>query len=798
MNARTPRHLMAGLLSASVLVVLALLWPQILQAQATPTAMQSSGQPSQPTGGLATGGLLSKLEGPVRDAATVDQVNIRLISEQQALVAGQRQWFGLVLNHEPGWHTYWRNPGDSGLATTAIWRLQDEPGGVVVEPRLISQAWPTPSRLAVGPLANYGYENQVVLGFELEMPKGLTGSRRLVAEISWLVCKDVCIPGEAKLAIELPAVTSAHQAPPGKDAPLFAEMRGRLPVEADWGQGVAIDTQANALVLWGQGDWQSRQGLWFVELEELINPASGQSWFVQPQGWLVKIPLSERPKRAIAALEKSGRLHAVLKPKLADATTASGTPGRVGALGPAGFRTSFRLGAAAPVLGQAKPVWQSPMASEEPHGDSVGSGSSAAGSSLWVVLGLAFLGGMVLNLMPCVFPVLGLKVLAFSQQAHSPGQAWRHAAFFTAGVLVSMVALAGLLLGLRAAGEAVGWGFQLQNPWVVLSLAILFTGIGLNLLGVFEVGARLTQLGALDRGHGPWAAFGSGVLVVVVASPCTAPFMGSAVGYTATAPAAQTLLVFGVLGLGLAAPYGLAAVWPGFLTRLPKPGPWMVTFKQFLAFPMLATVAWLVWVLTQQQGLTALMPVLLALVLLSFAAWCWGGLQTGRSGLGQWGRWLGIGLALLVAGWLLRPVGDSSSATSGGPRAQANGSAAKGSAAIPWQAWSSGRPEQLAAQGKVVFVDFTAAWCITCQANKVRVLQTSPVVERLNAPAVVPLVADWTKQDPAITKELQRYGRNGVPLYLVYGPKLAKPVVLGEWLSTDAVMTALSEAGLPN
>ncbi len=258
------------------------------------------------------------------------------------------------------------------------------------------------------------------------------------------------------------------------------------------------------------------------------------------------------------------------------------------------------------------------------------------------------------------------------------------------------------------------------------------------------------------------------------------------------------MLVFGVLGLGLAAPYGLAAVWPGFLTRLPKPGPWMVTFKQFLAFPMLATVAWLVWVLTQQQGLTALMPVLLALVLLSFAAWCWGGLQTGRSGLGQWGRWLGIGLALLVAGWLLRPVGDSSSATSGGPRAQANGSAAKGSAAIPWQAWSSGRPEQLAAQGKVVFVDFTAAWCITCQANKVRVLQTSPVVERLNAPAVVPLVADWTKQDPAITKELQRYGRNGVPLYLVYGPKLAKPVVLGEWLSTDAVMTALREAGLPN
>jgi thiol:disulfide interchange protein/DsbC/DsbD-like thiol-disulfide interchange protein len=782
MNARIPRSTVAGLLCTGFLLTAALTWSKPLPAQTT-TANQQSGQP-------AGGGLLGKLESPARDVAKVDQVHIRLIAEQQALVAGQRQWFGLVLNHEPGWHTYWRNPGDSGLATTASWRLQDERGATSVEPRLISQAWPTPSRLAVGPLANYGYENQVVLGFELEIPKGLNGSRRLIAEVNWLVCKDVCIPGEAKLAIALPVVASAQQAPPGRDAPLFAEMRGRLPVQADWGQGVAIDAQANALVLWGQGDWQSRQGLWFVELEELTNPAAGQSWFAQPQGWLVKIPLSERPKRAIAALEKAGRLHAVLKPRSADATTTASDT--LGTLGPAGYRVSFSLGKV-PVLGQAKPVWQSPMASEQAHGASA---ANAPGSSFWVVLGLAFLGGMVLNLMPCVFPVLGLKVLAFSQQAHAPGQAWRHAVFFTAGVLVSMLALAGLLLGLRAAGEAVGWGFQLQNPWVVLSLAILFTGIGLNLLGVFEVGTRLTQLGALDRGHGPWAAFGSGVLAVVVASPCTAPFMGSAVGYTATAPAGQTLAVFGVLGFGLAAPYVLAAVWPGLLTRLPKPGPWMVTFKQFLAFPMLATVAWLVWVLTQQQGLSVLMPVLLALVLLAFAAWCWGGLQAGRAGEGQWGRWgrwVGIGLALLAAAWLVKPVGESSPAAAGVVQ-----SVAKGSTAIAWQPWSSGRPEQLAAQGKVVFVDFTAAWCITCQANKIRVLQTSPVVDELTGSGVVPLVADWTKQDPAITKELQRYGRNGVPLYLVYGPKRTTPIVLGEWLSTDGVMSALREAGLAN
>ena len=773
MNARLS---LTGLMSLGLALVLLLGAPNISPAAATEQARS-------PTGGS----LLGKLQGSLPAAAKVDQVHIRLVSEQQALIAGQRQWFGLVLDHEPGWHTYWRNPGDSGLATTATWRLQDANGASVTEPRLTAQAWPTPSRLAVGPLANYGYEDQVVLGFELEIPKGLNGARQLIAEASWLVCKDVCIPGEAKLAIDLPVVATVQQAPPGLDAPLFAQMRGRVPVEVDWGQGVAVDSNANALLLWGRGDWSSRQGLLFVELEELINPAAGQSWYALPQGWLVKVPLSERPKRAIASLEKTGRLQAVLKPK---ADGAAQSPG------PSGYRLQF-VRQPAPALGEAMPVWQSPAAAEEPHGTQTAAGS---GSSLWVILGLAFLGGMILNLMPCVFPVLGLKVLAFSQQAHSPGHAWRHAAFFTAGVLVSMLALAGLLLGLRAAGEAVGWGFQLQNPWVVLSLAVLFMGIGLNLLGVFEVGTRLTQLGEFDRGHGPVAAFGSGVLAVVVASPCTAPFMGSAIGYTATAPAAQTLAVFAVLGLGLAAPYGLAAIWPGLLTRLPKPGAWMVTFKQFLAFPMLATVAWLVWVLTQQQGLSVLMPVLLTLVLLSFAAWCWGGLQAGRMGAGlsrggQTWRWIGIVLGLVVSVWLLRPVGESSSA---GSVAKGSTSASSGasSATIAWQPWAGGKPEALAAQGRVVFVDFTAAWCITCQANKIRVLQTSPVVDQLNGTAVVPLVADWTKQDPAITKELQRYGRNGVPLYLVYGPKLTKPIVLGEWLSTDAVMSALRQAGL--
>jgi len=740
---------------------------------------------AQGLGASPRSGLLAQVAGG-QSQARVDQVQIRLIAEPAGLEAGRRQWFGLVIDHDPGWHTYWKNPGDSGLATSASWQLVNSQGQVLASLPIRSQAWPTPSRLPVGPLANYGYEKRVVLGFELELPKSLpAGSVTLQAEAAWLVCKDVCIPGQAQLSLTLP-VAAGGSPSLSADAALFDEMRRRLPKTANWGQGFAVDQASGQLLLWGQGSPEARRGLWFVEQEELTNPAAPQSWFATSDGWLVKIPLSERPKRALAAVQATGRLQAVLKPSAPPAETPDVQ----------GYAVNFRA-LPLPAVELSRPVWQSPDAASESHG-SAGSSTPESSGSLPVILGLAFLGGLVLNLMPCVFPVLGLKVLAYSQHAHSPAKAWQHAVLFTAGVLVSMLALAGLLLGLRAAGEAVGWGFQLQNPWVVLSLVLLFTAIGLNLLGVFEFGVSLTRLGDWDRGQGPWSAVGSGVLAVVVASPCTAPFMGTAVGYTATASGPQTLAVFGFLGLGLAFPYVLAAVWPGALARLPRPGPWMLTFKQVLAFPMLATVAWLVWVLAQQQGTAVVLPVLLALVALSFAVWCWGGLQRGPAGLGRTLRWAGLATCLGLVVWLVWSVGHdrgSGSAVSSASPSSSSSAPSKGSA-VNWQPWAPGRPEQLAQQGKVVFVDFTAAWCITCQANKLRVLHNDPIAQLLQSGQVTPLVADWTRQDPAITKELQRFGRNGVPLYLVYGPGLGKPAVLGEWLSTDAVLQALRQAGL--
>ncbi|HCO56808.1 MAG TPA: hypothetical protein DIT38_01455, partial [Burkholderiales bacterium] len=438
-----------------------------------------------------------------------------------------------------------------------------------------------------------------------------------------------------------------------------------------------------------------------------------------------------------------------------------------------------------------------------------------AGSGLG--LGLAFLlalvGGLLLNLMPCVFPVLGLKLLALSQHAQSQAHARRHAFIFTAGVLVSMLALASVLLGLRAAGEAIGWGFQLQNPWVVMGLALLFVAMALNFFGLYELGLGLARVGAQAeqnlKGSMDSGAFGSGVLAVIVASPCTAPFMGSALGFAVSAAHwSSGLLVFLGLGLGLALPFLVLAVVPGGTSLLPRPGPWMQTFRQFLGFPMLATAAWLVWVLIQQQGPDAGLGSLMALVLLAFALWLFGRLQTASfqskaaTGINRWLSPLSLVMSLIALIYLVALVGQGqplvakpdSAGRVNATLSQDNttdSEAARADAGLPWR---PGLAQELAAQGQVVFVDFTAAWCISCQANKARVLNRGEVAQRLGSKGYQLLTADWTRQDPVITAELTRHGRSGVPLYLVYGPALQEPLVLSEWLTEDQVVKAFQQA----
>jgi thiol:disulfide interchange protein DsbD len=409
--------------------------------------------------------------------------------------------------------------------------------------------------------------------------------------------------------------------------------------------------------------------------------------------------------------------------------------------------------------------------------------------TFWVALAGALVGGLILNLMPCVFPVLSLKLGGLMQHEraeaavrHRQVSLRAHGAAFAAGVMLCFVLLAGLLLALRAAGAQLGWGFQLQTPWVIAALLLLFFLIGLNLLGAFEFsfGGALASSGAAQRLQGDRlsGSFATGVLAVVVAAPCTAPFMGAALGYAVTQPAPIALAVFAMLGAGMATPY-LALTWmPALLRRLPRPGVWMLRFKQVMAFPMFATCVWLLWVLAQQIGIDALALVLGGLVLTALAAWAFG--------LAQGGAWRWRPVALVAAPIALYAVFGATWPGAHAPSREISQAAG----AQGWQPWSRSAQEAQLAAGKPVFVDFTAAWCVTCQANKRLVLNRDAVREAFAKRGVALLRADWTSRDDEITRELARFNRNGVPLYVLYDRSGATQV-LPELLTERIVLDAL-------
>ena len=414
------------------------------------------------------------------------------------------------------------------------------------------------------------------------------------------------------------------------------------------------------------------------------------------------------------------------------------------------------------------------------------SGASSSGTvgdiGLWAALLGALAGGLILNLMPCVFPVLAIKVMAFARHADDRRAHRRAGLAYTAGVLLSFLALGGLLLALRAAGEQLGWGFQLQNPAVVAGLALLFTVIGLNLAGLFDFGRVLPpSLAGLQLRHPLADAFLTGVLAVAVASPCTAPFMGASLGLAIGLPTAQALAVFAAIGIGMALPYLAASFFPWVAHALPRPGAWMETLRQFMAFPMLATVVWLLWVLGQQTGIDGAATLLLALLLLAWLSWA----------VNRRGKVRTLLAPLLLAGllgWLWQaggriwtPVTEPALATT----------AALPTADRSWHAWTPERMTQLQAAGKPVFVDYTAAWCVTCQYNKGTVLSDPGLLDRFAADGMVLLRADWTRRDPAVTQALAAVGRNGVPTYALYLPG-KEPRLLSELPSSAEVIEALS------
>ena len=677
-----------------------------------------------------------------------EHVTAELVAPTSAVQPGQATQIGLRLQHIPHWHTYWRNPGDSGLPTTLSWTLPD--GGSAGDIQ-----WPAPQRLPLGPLVNYGYEGEVLLPLRYTAPANAQpgSTLRLQAAATWLVCRDVCIPENATLNLALPVAAAGATPSSTAHADLFAKTAAQ---QAQPLQGWRASLQHAGPELLFSLDREAVAGAddarpvvhVFPYAEQLIEPARHELYRT-PSGYALRMRLQDNAK-----LPASFDGIAVVQ--------GSGSPSPWGAVN-AEFTAPVSAVAAIALPAGAQRI-------DNPVPAQLAGGS--AGLGLWAALLLALLGGMVLNLMPCVFPVLSIKLIGLAQQGSDKRALRTHVLAYSLGVVLSFVALAAVLIALRAAGSAVGWGFQLQEPGVVFVLALLFFAIGLNLMGAFEFGNLLPQGLAGWRAQNPAAdAFATGVLAVVAASPCTAPFMGAALGFALTQSAALALAVFAALGVGMALPYAVLALAPGWRDRLPRPGVWMLRLKQGLAFPMFATVVWLIWVLGLQAGINGAAKALLALVGLGFVIWL-GTVLRRRAVVGG----LTLAAAVLLAwSW---------------PAAMSPAEAAPAQASA-WKPYNAAAAQALVDQGQPVFVDFTAAWCVSCQVNKRLVLDTATTQADFSAAKVTLMRADWTLRDAEITAALAQLGRNGVPVYVLMRPG-KEPLLLPEVLTAGLVRDALA------
>ncbi|WP_245969724.1 protein-disulfide reductase DsbD family protein [Thiocapsa rosea] len=664
----------------------------------------------------------------------------RLVAERSEIAPGETVDLALVFEIRPGWHTYWRNPGDSGDPPRVEWTL---PEGVEAGPL----SWPRPEVIPVGPLANYGYSERVVHLIALSVPADwpIGEPVRIRADADWLVCEEHCIPESGRFDLTLPTGAGAGARPGPIDpaqAEFFAAARVGLPNGRIEGAALGVAGAGLGLV---------------IPLDELSEEIDG-AWFFAGEWGLIE-HAAEQPWRLL-----DGHLRIDLLPgALSDQAAPDGLLVVADALGEV---RSYEVAAV-----------RGPLPEEVARDRPIG---------LPLAFAFALLGGLILNLMPCVFPILAMKALSLVNGLSGQGpEAARervlHGVAYTTGVLLFFAGLAVLLLALRAGGAAVGWGFQLQYPPFVVFMAYVFFVIGLSLSGAVTLGARLMSLGGARTGSGTAGAFGTGALAALVAAPCTAPFMGAALGYAVTLSWPLALAIMLTLGFGLALPFLLLSLVPQLARLLPKPGAWMETLKQALAFPMFAAAAWLVWVLSVQTGSAGVALVLGGLVLLAFALW----LRERTRGLPSVRRRWGLAgtSAALICALYLGVATDRLTA----PTLSEGEVSASGLASEPYS------PERLAAAidaRRPVFVNMTAAWCITCLVNERVALSASDVARSFTDAGVLYLKGDWTNRDPAITAYLADHGRNGVPLYVFY-PADGDPQVLPQILTEDMVLRAI-------
>tara|TARA_R110000868_G_scaffold78129_2_gene223188 strand:- start:6745 stop:8868 length:2124 start_codon:yes stop_codon:yes gene_type:complete len=672
-------------------------------------------------------------------------VEASLVSDMAVVAPGDTFYLGFRQVMPEGWHTYWRNPGDNGLPPEVRWEV---PAGVTMG----EFEWPAPIELPLADtILDYGYHDEVVLPLPVELSADFAGSELVITgHASWLVCEIICVPEEGTLTLTLPVADQS-----GRDETGYWYIQAALdsvpqPVT---GLDARLGFGETAVVL---------------ELEGGDFSAVAPDWhdltFFPYDGALIEHAAEQRAERGegLARLLLTRGYRA--DPQLATA--------RGGVL-------RYTLGSGAGAREQAIEIWAEPdpdMVLPATAGVADNGPAAVVAPGLIGLLLLAFGGGLILNLMPCVFPILSIKVLQFVEGAHDdPHRVHRHALFFLAGVIMSFVALAAVLVGLREFGLPVGWGFQLQVPVVVAGLTLLLFAIGLNLLGMFEIGTSLQGVGGgLSEKPGAQGAFFTGVLAVIVAAPCVGPLAAGALGLALTQPAVIVLLVAAAMGAGLAAPFVLVSFIPALQAFMPKPGRWMEQFKQFLAFPMFASVLWLSWVLVIQSGPSGLLLLGIGLLALSLAIWARKQKHLAWTVIAVLSLLTGLGATLAIA---RLPAATNAPNLSGGE-----------------EAWSRERVAELRANGQPVFIDVTAAWCVTCQVNKLGALSDPAVKEAFERYGVVEMRADWTNRNDEIAALIAEHGQAGVPLYLVYPADGGPARVLPSVLTRDIVINALAEA----
>jgi thiol:disulfide interchange protein DsbD len=671
-------------------------------------------------------------------------------------------WVALELEIRDGWHTYWRNPGDSGQATSLAWQLP--PGftaGDIV--------WTTPHRFEIAPLVNYGYAKHAVHLVQITAPKDLKAGAplTLAAKASWLVCSDVCIPESADLQLKMPLSAQAGGLDPA-ESPLFTAARSDLPSAQPAATSARIHGDQLVITLgseWGAMLSQIRSLSFFPYAEGGIEYATPQKLTRTKDGVELSMKVGYQPPKA-------GAIRGVLVATEQNGTQSDTVPIEIAADFSGAGADTVRAGpSAAPLSHSATDSTKEPQ------------------HSLPVLMLLAMLGGLILNLMPCVFPVLSIKAISVVEQAKKHPAAVRlKGLVFAAGVISSMLALAAVLLALRAGGEEIGWGFQLQSPLFVTLLIYLLLAVGLNLSGVFEFGGGLAGVGdGLTHGDGYRASFFTGLLTTLVATPCTAPFMAPALGAALTQPAINALAIFAALGLGLSLPFVLLSFAPWMRRVLPKPGAWMDTLKQVFAFPIYASAAWLLWVLSHETSSFGLGAALAGTVLIGLAAWAYQKSSSSSGGGRVTVQVTAVASLLLAIVLPVRFADVAAAAPSGAAQTKAGGD--------EWQPYSAARVAELSAAGRPLLVNFTASWCLTCLVNERNAFSDSAVQEIFRDKKVTLMKGDWTNRDPAITHALAAFGRAGVPLYVVYNSKPgSEPVVLPQILTASVVQSAFADA----